>query len=216
MRTLRREKSYDRKRLLQHAAKALRRGRRGKALQLYERVLMNEPRNVDLQRRAAPLMVSAGRPQDALVCYQTAAEAFAKRGFLDHAVGVYREAAPRLPRHREVWERLAEFEVQRDRRTDAQLALLEGAGHFGRRGERSDAVRLLRRAYEIDPRHVESGLALARALARIGNRRGALAVLAQMERWARGRARRRVRARQLLVAPGPGTAWRWVAALFGG
>ena len=30
---------YDREKLLQHAAKALRRGRRGKALQLYERVL---------------------------------------------------------------------------------------------------------------------------------------------------------------------------------
>lgn len=210
-----RDKSYDREALLQRAADALRRGRRDKALGLYERVLANEPQNPELQRRAAPLLASAGRTKDALACYRGAAEALAKRGFLDHAVGVYRDAAPRLPRQREVWERLADFELERGRRPDAQLALLEGARHLGRRRERFDAVRLLRRAYRIDPRHVDTGIAFARGLARAGNRRGALTVLGEMGAWARGRSLRRIRTRQLLIAPGPRSAWRWLASLFG-
>jgi thioredoxin-like negative regulator of GroEL len=208
-------KGYDRTRLMKQATRALKRGRRSKALKLYSQVLEHEPNNPDLQRRVAPLLAASGRVEDALTSYRIAAGALARKGFLDHAVGVYREAAQRLPRQRSVWEALADLELQRGKPADAHRALLAGARHFrGRRG-RSDAVALLLRARKLEPRHFETSMALTRVLVKIGARPQAASLLANMASWTRGRERRRVRTRQLLLSPGPGTAWRWLAALVG-
>jgi len=201
--------------LLQQASRALRRRRREKALKLYCRVLEHEPENPDLRRRVAPLLADSGRVEDALASYRIAAGSLARKGFLDHAVGVYREAAQRLPRQRVVWEALADLEIQRGKPADAHRALVEGARHLQGRRLRADAVTLLLRARKMEPRHVETGLALARALVKVGARRQAASLLANMATWTRGRERRRVRMRHLVLAPGPGTAWRCFTACFG-
>ncbi len=210
-----RKRGYDRARLLARAASALRHGRRRRALALYESVLAQEPENGDLRRRVAPLLARSGRVEEALRSYRIAAEALSQRGFFEHAIGVYREAAQRLPRQREVWDALADLELRRQKPMDANRVLLKGARQLRGRARRSDAVLLLLRARKLDPRHVETGLALARALARVGARRRAVSLLAEISSWTRGRALRRVRARQLLVAPGPVNAWRWLAAWVG-
>jgi tetratricopeptide (TPR) repeat protein len=208
-------RGYDRARLLERAARARRRGRGGKAIELYGRVLEHEPTNPDLHRRLAPLLAATGRVEDALRSYRVAAGSLARRGFLDHAVGVYREAAQRLPREPEVWEALAKLELERGKPADAHLTLLRGARHLRGRRRRSEAVALLRRAHELEPQHFETGCALARALVRMGARRHAAAVLADMAIWAHGREQRRVRMRQFLLAPGLTTAWRWLAVSLG-
>jgi thioredoxin-like negative regulator of GroEL len=208
-------RSYDRARLLQQATRALRRRRRGKALTLYCRVLENEPKNPDLHRRVAPLLAASGRVEDALASYRIAAGSLARKGFLEHAVGVYREAAQQLPRQRVVWEALADLELQRGKPADAHRALVEGARHLRGRRLRSDAVTLLLRARKLEPRHVDTGFALARALVKVGGRRQAASLLANMATWTRGRDRRRVRIRHFVLAPGLGTAWRCVTACFG-
>jgi thioredoxin-like negative regulator of GroEL len=210
-----RSRGYDRARLLESASRALQRGRRRKALSLYSRVLEQEPDNPDLQRRVAPLLARSGRVEDALASYRIAAGAMARKGFLDHAVGVYREATQRLPRQREVWDALADFELRRGKPADAHRRLLDGARHFRGRRLRADAVKLLLRARKLEPRHADTGFALARALVKAGARREAASLLANMAVWTRGRERRRVRTRQLLLTPGPGTAWRWIRAWFG-
>jgi predicted Zn-dependent protease len=178
-------------------------------------VLEHEPENPDLQRRVAPLLADSGRVEDALASYRIAAGSLARKGFVDHAVGVYREAAQRLPRQRVVWEALADLEIRRGKPADANRALVEGARHLQGRRLRSDAVTLLLRARKLEPRDVETGFALARALVKAGARRQAASLLANMAAWTRGRERRRVRVRQLVLAPGPGTAWRCVTACFG-
>ena len=203
---------YDRARLLERAGQARKRGRHRKALELYDRVLAYEPKNPELRRRVAPLLVASGRVGEALASYRIAARSLAERGFVEQAVGLYREAARGLPRRREVWEALADLQIQRGRPVDAHGALLEGAGHL--RGP--EAVALLLRAHRLRPRHLETGFALARGLAKTGERRRAAWVLARMASWTRGRDRRRVRTRQLLLTPGPVTACRWLIALFGG
>ncbi len=193
-------KGYDRTRILGDAARALKKGRLGKALELYERVLHHEPNNADLRRRTAPLLAASGRTEDALVSYRIAAASLVQRGFFDHAVGVYREAAQRLPRQREVWEQLADLHMRRGKPADAHRDLLAGARHLRGRRERTDAIALLIRARKLEPRHPETCFELARALARDGAKRHAASVLSEMATWTRGSTRRRVRLRQLRLA----------------
>jgi tetratricopeptide (TPR) repeat protein len=208
-----RKRRYDRSRLLGDAARMQRKGKLRKAAALYREVLAAEPGNVDLERKLAPLLARTGRPGEAWDSYRRSAQGLAQHGFVDRAVGVYREAARYLPRQGELWQALAELELKRGRRVDAVEALLAGARALRSRREGAQAIRLLERAHQLDPSAFEVGLALAGRLAQAGRRERALRLLEELAACKQGRALRRIRGRQLRIAPGPRAAWHWLRAL---
>ena len=214
MALLARRRQYDRRRLLDGAAKAARgRGRRKRrrAIALYREVLEREPHDPDLHRKIAPLLALDGERDAAGESYLTAARTFVERGFVDRAVGVVRDAVERMPRQVQFWSELARLEIERGRKPDAVAALLEGRRVFHRRGDRRAATALLMAAWRIEPTHLEAGLDLALQLSRAGERARALQVLEGL-RLEPVRALRRVRARQLRVAPGLASLGRYLRA----
>ena len=111
-----------------------------------------------------------------------------------------------------MWEEIARLDQVRGRRADAIGALMEGAGHLGRRNaRRREALRLLRKALELEPWHLGATLQLAQHLARDGERAEALALLDDIADRVRGKGRRRVRRAILRVSPTPANLWRWLA-----
>jgi len=208
-------KSYDRGRILQDAARARQRGRSRKAIELYRRVLEVEPNNPDLERRVAPLLARTRQREEAWLSYKKAADALAKRGFVDQAIGVYSEAKRYLPQEVELWRSLAELELERGRRPDALATLLEGRRRLRRRKQRKGAIALMERARRIDPRHFDTSFELACLLARDGVRLRAARLLEELGGWATGKQLRRVRRRQLRMWPSPGNLWRWLRSLAG-
>jgi tetratricopeptide (TPR) repeat protein len=209
------KKGYDRARILEDARKAARKGDHGKAIAHYERIQEVEPHNTDVLRKLAAERAQAGQRAEAWRDYRRAGEALAGRGFVDQAIGVYREAANHLADEVAVWEALADLEVSRKRTPDAVAALIEGCRHFRSRRTRQHALSLLQRARRLDPSHFEANYGLASLLAKVGARARALHILAELTRTARGRNLRRVRGRQLLLSPTPAAVWRWMAALAG-
>ena len=208
-----RRRQYDRERLLTDAARAQRKGRSRKAVALYQEVLRKEPGNVKVHQRLAPLLARTRQPDTAWASYRRVAEPLVEQGFVEHAIGIYREAAQNLPRESAVWLAIAALEVKRGRRADAVAALCAGRGHLRSRAERPQAIRLLTRAHEVDPAALEPGLELAGLLAKSGERAGAVALLETLARGRSGRALRRVRVRQLNLSPGPRALWRWLRSL---
>jgi tetratricopeptide (TPR) repeat protein len=207
-----RDDSYDRARLLDAAAMARRRGRVRQAIELYQRVLAVEPKNPELQRRIAPLFADAGEPGKAWTSYRLAADEFVAAGFVEKAIGVYREAAQRMPRAPEAWLAVAELEAARARGVDAKLALLAGRRNLRTRKHRPAAARLLRRALELDPADFDSRVDLARVEAKLGQRGLAIALLGEALLRAPLRAPR-IRFEQFRIAPSGERAWRWLCAL---
>jgi tetratricopeptide (TPR) repeat protein len=206
------KKSYDRGRILEDARKASRKGNHSKAIAHYERVKEVEPRNADVLRKLAAERAQAGQRAEAWRDYKCAGEALVGRGFIDQAIGVYREAANYLANEVAVWEALADLELARKRTPDAIAALVEGCRHFRSRRTRQQAFSLLARARRLDRTHFEANFSLAVLLAKAGERTRALQILRELTRTARGRNLRRVRSRQLLLSPTPAAAWRWIAA----
>jgi thioredoxin-like negative regulator of GroEL len=207
-----RKKRYDRSKLLADAATAQRKGKLRKAAALYREVLAVEPGNVDLERKLAPLLAKTKQREEAWASYKRAAEGLAQHGMLDQAAGVYRECAQLLPQQGDLWLALANLEVKRARKADAVKALVDGAARLRRRKDRTLAVRLLERARELEPGDFEVSFALAGRLAGAGKRERALELLEELAVRKTGRMLRRIRGRQLFLAPGPGTAWRWIQA----
>jgi tetratricopeptide (TPR) repeat protein len=211
-----RKKPFDRARLLSAASKAQSRRRYKKALALYQEVFKTEPNNPELHRRIAPLLVRTKQREKAWVSFRFAAEALAHEGFLEKAIGIYREAAHYLPREVGAWLAIAELHVQRERSTSAVEALLEGRVHFRRRKHRPEAVRLLARAHEIDPSHFGAAVDLARLLQRTGNRRLARQLLRDLAPRCHRRQLLRLRAVQFRLCPTPAAGLRWFRALLTG
>jgi len=212
-----RNRGYDRNRILTDARHAAGRGASAKAIALYERVQEVEPENPDVLRRLAIQRALAGQREEAWRDCRSAADGMTKRGFVDKAIGIYRDFASHIPNEISVWHAIAALELERKRPPDAVEALLKGRHHFRSKRDRAEALSLLRRARQIDPTHFEAGFDLAGLLIREGAPGPARRTLESLVPHARGRRdRRRLRGRLFRLSPTPATAWRWLAALFGG
>ena len=98
-----RNRRYDRARLLAEATRARQKGKAQKAVALYREILGAEPGNVDVHRRLAPLLARTRRHEEAWTSYRRAAEGLEQQGFVERAIGVYREAAHHMPRESAAW-----------------------------------------------------------------------------------------------------------------
>ena len=208
-----RKKPYDRTQALAQAEKARGQGRTDKAIKLYRAVLAREPNDAVVHGKIAPLLARRKKLRgEALASFRLAAQGQLKAGFTDRAIALYVQAAALFPLETELWEEIARLDQVRGRRADAIEALMEGAGHLGKtKPTRPEAARLLRKALEMEPWHLEATLRLARRLARDREKEEALALLEDIAGRVRGKGRRRVRRAIFRISPTPGNAWRWLA-----
>lgn len=205
-----RRKPKTRSELVVEADRARVRGKLDAAAAGYRRALESDPADASVHVKLAPVLARLGDPEGAARSFRAAAQKHLDAGFTDRAAAVNATAAGVLPLDAGFRLELARLEMLRGRRRDAAHALADG-GRALLRARRDEAgVSLLRKALEIEPSHLEAALALAPALARSGDRAGALALLRPLESALRGSARRRVRWVTFRVAPSPRTLWRWI------
>jgi tetratricopeptide (TPR) repeat protein len=207
-----RGRPYDRNRLLAKAVRARKKGRRKKAIALYREVLAVEPENDDLHRRIAPLLAETKQPDAAWTSYQRAVDGLAKKGFLDHVVGVLREASALLPKQVALWDALSNFELERRGAADAAEVLLEARRHFRSQRERDVAISFLLRARRLVPHSFAVNFELAKTFRKAGAPKRARGILKELASRSGGRQLRRVRGQQLRMSPTPFAAWRWLRA----
>jgi len=207
---------YNRSESLSRAAKAEGRGKRKKAIAEYRKVLAQEPDNPVILVKLAGLLAKTKQPEEARQKFLAAAECYEKEAFDDKAVAVFRQAVSHLPKRVELWERMAQLDVKRERLPEAIRDLLDGSSHFRRRRERQSAVRLLRMAVKIEPGQFEATMALARLLAKSGARPEARKLYADLCTRNRGRRLRRVRGAMFRMSPTPAAGWRWLRATLRG
>jgi tetratricopeptide (TPR) repeat protein len=211
MRWFGRSRPYDRTRLLEQALRATQRRRPKRAIALYRKVLAVDPNDTQVHRKIAPLLARTRQADDAWESYRRAAEQLSAQGFVDQAIGVYREACAYLARQHRLWLALAELEVKRGRPVDAVNTLIAGSRRVRSRRTRQEAVALLQQARKIQPGAFEPNYELAGLLARAGARDRALRILQELAPRTRGRQLRRLRGRQFFLSPTPAAAWRWLA-----
>lgn len=205
--------SFDLPRLKKRASAALRKGRRKKALALYRRILEVEPDNLEIHQKIAPLLVRARQPEEALASYRRAVDGLLRQGFDEKAIGLLHAAARQLPHEQWLWQSAADLEAGRGHTADAIETLLLGAQGFRPRRHRLRAIELLIHARKLDRSHFRATYELARLLGKSGGRRRALRLLDELAAAPHSRHLRRIRARQLWLAPGPRSLWRLARAV---
>jgi len=209
----------DRHRLLEEANRARTRGRRSRAIELYRRLLVVEPRNPDVHARLAPLLAADCQDLDAWSSYRLVAKAHLRARRPEQALAVYKEATRALPRQIDAWRGAARLEHKLGREGDAFETLVEGRRWFSGQPYQAHAIALLRIAHEIAPWSHDVTLDLARLLARAQQRFEALHLLDQLGTRGDPELRRRVAASRFKLTGSPRDLWEcvrlWIAAARG-
>ena len=208
--------TYNRSESMTRAAKLEGRGKRKKAIAEYRKVLAQESDNVGILVKLATLLAQTKQHDEARLKFGAAAEIYAKQEFDDKALAVLRQAVSFLPKRVELWERIAQLDVKRERNPEAIKDLLEGSKHFRRKKDRQSAVRLLRLAVKIEPWQFESTLLLAWLLRKSGARPEARKLYEGLCERNRSVRLRKVRAAMFRMSPTPTAAWRWLRAALRG
>jgi tetratricopeptide (TPR) repeat protein len=215
MKLFRKSHVYDRRRILEDAAKARVKGKRRKAIKLYRWVLAVERSNADLHAKLAPLLAETGQEFDAWSSFRTAAQAALREGRDDKALGLYRDATQHLPQEIQAWQGLARLLARRGEQAEAIETLLEGSRQFRAQWARPHAISLLRRARTVDPWHFETVLELSGHLARADQPEEARLLLDGLAQRCSGETLRKIRAAQLRVERTPAAILRWFQSLTG-
>ncbi len=137
--------------LLTEAHRARNKGRARTAIRLYRRILIENPKNLEVAMRVAPMLAYSGEPFEAWQLYRRAAMEYARAKQYTECLSVYREACRFVPFEFEAWRLCAELQLKLKNADGAFETLIEGRMHFGQGQTRAQAIALLSRAREIEP-----------------------------------------------------------------
>jgi Tfp pilus assembly protein PilF len=210
-----RKKKLDRTELLSQADRYRSQGRRKRAITLYQLLLKQDPTDLNVHGKVAPLLVAEGKQAEAMVSFRAAAAGHAAAGFADRGIAVLKQAAEVLPEDESLWTEVANLHVLRGRRADAVAVLTEGGERLLRTRFRPIGAKLLRRALELEAWNVKATLLLAKTLTRERRREEAVALLDGLARRVGGVARRQARGLSFRLHPSPARLWRWLTSRFG-
>ena len=206
----------DRKQLLADAHRARNRRQDRRAIALYKRVLREDPRNVEVALRLAPLLARRGEGFEAWQLFRTAARTLARERRYEECLHVYTEACRFVPFEFDAWRLRAELEMKLGREDTAFETLLDGRTQFRDVRTRAQAIALLTRARNLEPWDPEVVLDLARLYARTDQADAALELLGTLAvREERSQVSRRIRSLQLRTTLSPRYAWLWFCSWFG-
>lgn len=207
----RQKKKLDRTELLAQADRCRARGRRKRAIALYGLLLKQDPNDLAVHGKIAPLLAAAGLGDQAMASFRAAAAGHTSAGFVDRGIAVLRQAADAFPEDESLWTEIANFHVQRGRRGDAVAALSTGGERLLHGRFRPLGAKLLRRALELEPWNVKATLLLAKTLAKERRSDEAVALLEGLARRTGGGARRQALGLCFRLAPTPRRLLRWIA-----
>ena len=199
----------DRDALLRRAEDLRARRKPKKAAALLQKILTQHPKDPQVHARLGPLLVTLGRPVDALDSFRIAADDYEQRGFTEKAHSLWLQVAEVDVTDLDLWKKLSLFHQARGHQAEAAKLLFRGATLQTNR-HRAERMWLLNQALTCDAHHLEATLMLAPLLVKERHRDDAKALLESALRWCKGRSEKRVRRMQLRLFPGLRTFWRWL------
>jgi tetratricopeptide (TPR) repeat protein len=158
----------------------------------YREVLKVEPDNVELHAKLAPLLVEHGDERAAWDSYIFAGRAYLKDGYPQKALSLFRQAATHFSSVR-VWEQIADIHQQRGHQQDAANALLEGSKQFTSSKVVEHGLRLITRAFRLQPYRTDISLQYASLLATSGRFPQARRLLNELSERVKDDRRARIR-----------------------
>ena len=198
--------------LLTEAHRARNKGQARAAIRLSRRILVENPKNLEVALRVAPMLAFAGESFEAWQLFRRVALSYVREKRYTECLAVYREACRFVPFEFEAWRLCAELQLKLKKPEGAFETLIEGRMRFGRSQTRAQAIALLNRAREIEPWDDDLLLDLAELYASNDQSDLALELLSTLACRVDGAMLRRVRRLQLRLTLSIRYALLWLRA----
>jgi pilus assembly protein FimV len=179
--------ALDRAKTLQAAEKFVRAGKLLEAVKEYQKLVDDNPRDMNLVNKLGDLLLRAGKNQDALKQFMRIADFFAKDGFHLKAIAMYKKISKIDPSNLECQQRLATLYHEQGLATEAKSQYRQIADAFVKTGRTPGAAEAIKRLLEIDPDDAKMRATLADLLGRNNQNDDAAVQYAMVARTAAAR-----------------------------
>ena len=174
--------AIDRDRVLEAAQAFVEKKRYDKAIVEYQKVLAADPKDARTLLKISEAYLKAEQFERAISTFEQVAELHAAQGFALKAVAAYIQAreivqrqVPHLTdRFGYLVFRIAELYVQLQRNNDAIQIYEEAAARLDAAARHRDAIDILKKIVELDPRSADRAYRLAEGLIRLGDTEAAV------------------------------------------
>jgi tetratricopeptide (TPR) repeat protein len=198
--------SFDRAATLRQAEKLLRQGKLEQAIEAYQTLVEDQPRDWTVANQFGDVLTRAGRVDEAVAQYTRIADAFAADGFRSKAAAVYKKILKLAPHNAHATWQAGEMAAAQGLVADARAFFRAMADQCRSAGDTAGVARATVRMGELDPADVPARLAGARARVELGNVKAATGDLTQLsqELLDEGREEEAVQALGVLLQIEPG------------
>jgi tetratricopeptide (TPR) repeat protein len=167
--------AVDREKLLQAAQKLVEKKRYDKAIVEYQKLVVDDPKDVRTLLKIGDLHVKIEQYVDAIATYERVGQFYSTQGFHTKTIAVYKQIREIVHKHvphleerfGHIVPKLAETYVQLGLVSDALAAYDEVATRYQRAGRDRDAIDVFRKVVELDPQNPLPHLRLAEAFMRV-------------------------------------------------
>ena len=171
--------STKKDRLLGEAQKLALRGQFDKALKIYEQLLVMEPTAINLRQKLAELLTRVGRTEDARREFETIGTYYSKNGFYLKAIAVYKQLQKLFPADISLSLTLAELNEKHGLAANALSEYKRVHDYYELTGNHAEAIKILDRMQNVDPRNIPIKIKLAEAYLQHGKKDEAYALFSR-------------------------------------
>ncbi len=171
--------AVNRTKVLEAAQKFLSKGQYDKAIAEYQKLVVEDPRDVRTLLKIGDLHTKRNKPKDAIEVYLKVAELYAKQGFFLKAVAVYKQILKLDPAHLDSSLRLAKMYEELALTSDALNTYEHVADAYLAQGQTDKALETMERMVELDGQNVAVRIKYAEALSKADKTKAAAKAFAE-------------------------------------
>ncbi|HKR67048.1 MAG TPA: tetratricopeptide repeat protein [Thermoanaerobaculia bacterium] len=153
--------AVQRDKVIASAEKLVAKGKIEPAIKEYERLLEDNPNDVNTLNRIGDLWVRINRNDEAVKVFTKIADHYSKDGFFLKAIAIYKKINKLDPSKLEIYARLADLYAKQGLAMEAKSQYQVLADYYLKHGEPGNALGIYRKISELDPQSINVHVKLA-------------------------------------------------------
>src|SRR6476661_10223205 len=153
--------AIQRDKVIANAEKLVAKGKIDSAIKEYERLLDDNPNDVNTLNRIGDLWVRINRNDEAVKTFGRIADFYAKDGFFLKAIAIYKKINKLDPSKLEVYGKLADLYAKQGLAMEAKSQYQVLADYYLKHGDPNNALGIYRKISELDPSSINVHVKLA-------------------------------------------------------
>jgi pilus assembly protein FimV len=166
--------AVQRDKVIASAEKLVAKGKIEPAIKEYERLLEDNPNDVNTLNRIGDLWVRINRNDEAVKVFSKIADHYSRDGFFLKAIAIYKKINKLDPSKLDVYARLADLYAKQGLAMEAKSQYQVLADYYLKHGDPANAVGIYRKISELDPNSINVHVKLADLYVQVGKTAEAL------------------------------------------